>query len=381
MAVDLQASQSRRAHLDRLLSFLDEDSSNLNLLSDTAIAAFDAHQFRLCNELLARHETIQPLTPSLVNVRGLSAMSEGRFEAALADFQALAENDTNPVLGYNLAYASAMCGSFEPAADMKPACLEEVPGAALLKLRALHYLGRFDEAIRMGAPLADQAAPPPGFAGAYAALLFDLGDLANARRYAAREPDSADSLVITGLAELEAGNIDRAAELLGRAADSNPLEARATLGRGLCLLAQERYPDAAATLDQAAERLASHAGSWLAAGWAWLFDGNPVAAGERFQHAATLDRGFAEAHGSLAVALRLQGRQDDARHHAEVALRLDPASLSATLAKTLELEAANDIASANTLRDAALNRPLGPTGRTLAQSLTAFGLKRTQNPA
>ncbi|MGT0194070.1 tetratricopeptide repeat protein [Burkholderia pyrrocinia] len=381
MAADLQAPQSPQAHLGRLLSFLNEDSNNLNLLADAAIAAFEAGQFRICDELLTRHETIQPLTPALVNIRGLSAISEGRFEAALADFRALAGHDANPVLYYNLAYASAMCGSFEPAADMEPACLDAVPGAALLKLRGLHHLGRFDEAIRMGAPLADQAAPPPGFAGAYAALLFDLGDLANARRYAARAPESADSLVIIGLTELEAGNVDRAAELLRRAADSNPLEARATLGRGLCLLAQERYPDAAATLDQAAERLASHAGSWLAAGWAWLFDGNPVAAGERFQHAATLDRGFAEAHGSLAVALRLQGRQADARHHAEVALRLDPASLSAALAKTLELEAANNIESANALKNAALNRPLGSTGRTLAQSLTAFGLKRTQNPA
>ncbi|MCA8067358.1 tetratricopeptide repeat protein [Burkholderia sp. AU38729] len=380
MAVDLQASQSRRAHLDRLLSFLDEDSSNINLLADTAIAAFDASQFRLCNELLARHETIQPLTPSLVNVRGLSAMSEGRFEAALADFRTLVENDANPVVGYNLAYASAMCGTFEPAADLNPACLEEVPGAALLKLRALHHLGRFDEAVRMGALLADQATPPSGFTGAYASLLFDLGDLANARRHAERAPDSADSLVIIGLAELEAGNLNRATELLERAADCNPLEARATLGRGLCLLAREHYQDAAVALDQAAGQLGRHAGSWLAAGWAWLFGGHPDVASERFQHAAALDRGFAEAHGSLAVALHVQGRRDDARHHAEIALRLDPASLSGTLAKTLELEAVNNIESANALKDVVLNRPLGTTGRTLAQSLTEFGLKRTHDP-
>lgn len=381
MTVDPQASQSLRAHLDRLLSFLGEDSDNLNLLADTATAAFDASQFRLCNELLERYATIQPLTPLLVNIRGLSAMSEGRFEAARADFQALAQHGASPVLDYNLSYASAMCGSFEPAADMKPACLDEVPGAALLKLRALHHLGRFDEAVRMGAQLADQVVPSPGFAGAYATLLFDLGDLTNALRHAAREPESADSLVIIGLTELESGNIGRAAELLERAADTNPLDARATLGRGLCLLAQERYPDAAAALDDAAERLASHAGSWLAAGWAWIFDGNPGTAIDRFQRAASLDRGFADAHGSLAVALWLQGRRDDARRNAEIALRLDPASMSGALARSLEFEAADKIESANALKEAALNRPLGPTGRTLAQSLTAFGLKRTHSPA
>ncbi|HIH2618157.1 TPA: tetratricopeptide repeat protein [Burkholderia cenocepacia] len=380
MAVDLQASQSLQARLDRLLSFLDEDSRNLSLLADTAAAAFDAGQFHLCNELLSRYEAIQPLSPSLVNTRGLSAMSEGRFEAALADFRALAEHDANPVLDYNVAYASAMSGSFAPAADLASTCLDAVPEAATLKLRGLHYLGRFDEATRMGA-LMDQAVPPPGFAGAYASLLFDLGDLENARRHAARAPDSPDGLVIIGLAELEAGNIERATELLERAAESNPLEARATLGRGLCLLVQERFPDAATTLDHAAERLESHAGSWLAAGWAWLFAGNPATAAERFQHAAVLDRGFAEAQGSLAVALQLQGRRDDSRRHADIALRLDPESLSGALAKTLELEAANHAESASTLKEAVLNRPLGSTGRTLAQSLTAFGLKRTHNRA
>ncbi|KVT06106.1 hypothetical protein WT24_02380 [Burkholderia sp. MSMB1078WGS] len=181
------------------------------------------------------------------------------------------------------------------------------------------------------------------------------------------------------MAELEAGNIERATELLERATESNPLEARATLGRGLCLLAQERFPNAAAMLDHAAERLGSHAGSWLAAGWAWLFAGNLATAAERFQQAAVLDRGFAEAHGSLAVALQLQERRDDSRRHADIALRLDPQSLSGTLAKTLELEATNHAESANTLKEAVLNRPLGSTGRTLAQSLTAFGLKRTHN--
>ncbi|WP_322081131.1 tetratricopeptide repeat protein [Burkholderia sp. BCC1972] len=380
MVADWQTSRSPETPLTRLLSFLDEDPNNLNLLSDAAIAAFEAHQFRLCNDLLIRRETIAPLTPSLVNLRGLSALSEGRFEAALADFRTLVEHDANPVLYYNFAYASAMCGAFKPAADIGPTCLEAVPGAAALKLRALHYLGRFDDAIRMGA-LADLAASPPDFVGAYASLLFDLGDLENARHHAARAPDSSDSLVIAGLTELEAGNIERATALLDRAADSNPLEARATLGRGLCLLAQKQFAEAAATLDRAAERLTSHAGSWLAAGWAWLFAGNPDTAAERFQHAAVLDRGFAEAQGSLAVALQLQGRRDDSRRHAEIALRLDPGSLSGTLAKTLELEATDSTESANALKESMLNRPLGPTGRTLAQSLTAFGLKRTHNQA
>lgn len=366
--------------LDRLLSFLNEDSNNLTLLADAAAAAFDLHEFRLCTELLTSYENLQPLAPELVNLRGLCALSEGRFDDAQADFRRLVEHDANPILGYNLAYASAMCGSFELAANLDAICLESVPGAALLKLKALHRLGHFDVALQM-APLADQADSPPGLAGAYATLLFDLGDLESARRYASRSPQSADSLVITGLAELEAGKIDQAVELLTQAAARNPREARATLGLGLCLLAKEQYLEAATTLDQAAEQLADHAGSWLAAGWAWLFDSNLTAACERFQRAATLDRGFAEAQGSLAVAYQVAGYRDKARHHADIALRLDSACLSASLARTIENETTGRIEYANEIRDAVMHRPLRSTGRTLAQALTVFGLKRKQRPS
>ncbi|WP_129517475.1 tetratricopeptide repeat protein [Burkholderia stabilis] len=372
------ALDSLQVRLERLLSLLSQDPGNLHLLRNTAAAAFDVRRFRLCEELLARYESIQQLPPSLMNLRGLSAMSAGRFEAAVADFLELGESNRNPTLQYNIAYASAMQGIFEPAALLGAACLDTIPGAALLKLQALHRLERFDEAVHMAAPRADHPDSPSEFVGAYAALLFDMNKPDQARLYASRSPESVDSLAITGLMELEAGNLDRATELLGQASDRNPREARAVLGRGLCLLAEERYAEAASILDRAAEQLPRHAGSWLAAGWAWLFDGNSVAAGARFQHATTIDRGFAEAHGSLAVALRVQGRHDNARHHAEIALRLDPTSLSAALAKTLEIEAANEIVSTHALKEAILNRPFGTPGRTLAKSLTTFGLGRAR---
>ncbi|WP_176049789.1 hypothetical protein [Burkholderia sp. BCC1644] len=44
MAVDPQAPQSAHVRLDRHVTFLNEDSGNLELLADTATAAFDAHQ-------------------------------------------------------------------------------------------------------------------------------------------------------------------------------------------------------------------------------------------------------------------------------------------------------------------------------------------------
>ncbi|OJA78351.1 hypothetical protein BGV67_00050 [Burkholderia ubonensis] len=375
MAVD-QFASSHLAQLDRLLQFLSQDPDNLNLLADAAAVALDAHRFAICDELLVRHDAIRPLPPHLVNIRGLSSMSQGRFDEALRDFNTLREGGADPVLIYNVAYASAMCGSYDPAASLDTSCLDVIPGAATLKMRALHYLGRLDEAQQLGKSLADQPDTQAELKGAYAMLLFDLGDPENAQRYARQSADTADGLTILGLTALEAGDVEQAFKLLQDASERNPREARATLGLGLCLFAEERFADAAVTLDQAAERLATHMGAWIAAGWAWLLAGDRAAARTRFQHAATHDRGFAEAHGALAVVSHLEGLHDDARHHAETALRLDPACLSGALATSLQYEQAGQVASASTIRNAAMHQPLGAGGRTIAQSLRTLGLKR-----
>ncbi|KWD78387.1 hypothetical protein WL71_24605 [Burkholderia ubonensis] len=303
-------------------------------------------------------------------------MSQGRFNEALSDFNSLGEIGADPVLSYNTAYASAMCGSYEPGASLDAPCLDAVPGAATLKLRALHYVGRLDEAVQLGKSLADRPDTRVEFNGAFATLLFDLGDQENAERYARRAVETPDGLTVLGLTALEAGDAEQAYTLLREALGRNPREARATLGLGLCLFAEERFAEAATTLDHAAKQLATHMGAWIAAGWAWLLAGDAVAARAHFQHAATFDRGFAEAHGALAVVSHLEGLHDDARRHAETALRLDPACLSGALATSMQCENAGQAASASAIRNAALHQPLGVGGRTIAQSLRTLGLKR-----
>ncbi|RQX94976.1 tetratricopeptide repeat protein [Burkholderia stagnalis] len=375
MAAD-QFASNHLAHLDRLLQFLSQDPDNLNLLADAATVALEAHRFSICDELLARHQAIRPLPPRLVNMQGVSAMSQGRFAEALGHFHTLSESRADAVLSYNTAYASAMCGSYEPAASLDAPCLDAVSGAGTLKLRALHYLGRLDEALQLGQRLAGRPDAPAEFNGAYATLLFDLDDQEGAQRYARQSVETPDGLTVLGLAALEAGDTEQAFTLLRKALARNPREARATLGLGLCLFAEERFAEAATTLDQAAEQLATHLGAWIAAGWARLLLGDVATARTRFHHASTLDRGFAEAHGALAVVSHLEGLHDDARRHAETALRLDPTCLSGALAKSMQHENAGQAGAASAIRNAALHQPLGTGGRTIAQSLKLLGLKR-----
>lgn len=56
---------------------------------------------------------------------------------------------------------------------------------------------------------------------------------------------------------------------------------------------------------------------------------------ERFERALAIDGTFAEAHGSMAVILALEGHKSAARQSAEIARRLDPQSPTAQFALRL----------------------------------------------
>ncbi|MEZ0604619.1 tetratricopeptide repeat protein [Paraburkholderia sp. IW21] len=365
-----QFSGATSAHLKRLLGFVESDPHNLNLLADAADAALDAQQFALCDELLDRHAAQQPLPPSLVNLRGLSAMSQRRFDEAEQCFISLQENSTEPAVVYNLAYANAMLGRFdEAAALLHETILASIPAAAALKVRALHHLRRVDEARELAQRYVDRPDADPELRGAYATLLFDAGDEEGAKRYAAMAPETADSLTVRGLLAIADGADAEAASMLERALQLRPESGRAKLGIGLCLVSNERFDEASRALDEAANLLKTHAGSWVAAGWAHLLNGALDTAKARYERAAELDRGFAEAPGGLAVVNFRQQRFDEARRYANVALRLDRSCLSAALALNLLAAHDGDQATADAILHAAVNRPIDSDGLTIAQAL------------
>ncbi|OXI87198.1 hypothetical protein CFB40_16110 [Burkholderia sp. AU31652] len=357
--------------VERLMSFLDADPDNLNLLADAADAAFDANDVALCDALLDRHAAHAPLPPALAHLRGLAALSQRRFDAALRAFAPLLATHGDGAIRYNAAYATAMLGRFDEALDMlDDAAVAGVPGAIPLTLRVLHHLGRLDDAIALGRLHVDRPDASPDLYGALATALFDAANLDEARRCAESAADTVDGLTVRGLLALDGPSVDTARELFRRALALNPDSARATLGMGLVELSERHFATACKLLDQAANSLKVHPGAWAAAAWGQLFDGAPDAARPRFEHAAALDRGFADAHGGLAVVCVHEGRIDEAKHHAEIARRLDASCLSAALAESLLATRAGDERKAGEIRQAALDRPLGPDGRTLAQALS-----------
>lgn len=370
---DLPTQANLEARAARLLALLETDPGNLNLLADAAATAFDARRLNDCDALLARYEAIQPLPPTLRNMRGLSAMSQGRFEDALRAFESDAQALDEPVLRYNRAYAHAMLGAYTIAlALLNDDVIAQVPQAVGLRMRLLHHLGDLDAAIELGRRHANDATADVH--GWLATALFDAGDIDTAREYAQRAVDTPEGLFIIGLLALQDSDSGTAMQAGQRALAMNPASGRAKLTLGLALLAQEQLQPGAACLDEAAGLLKSHAGTWVAAGWAYLLAGQLQTARARFETSMQLDRNFSEGIGGLAVVNMLAGQMDEADRLAEAALRLDRNCLSAVLVKERRLNEAGQSAQAARMREVVMHRPIGPNGQTIAQALA----KRTR---
>ncbi|WP_321945812.1 tetratricopeptide repeat protein [Paraburkholderia sp. J10-1] len=358
------------SRLQRLLKYLEADPVNLKLLEDIASHAFEVGEYPLCAQILERYEALAPLPPALTNRLGLVALSLGDYGTALDHFRTLAAEFPEPEVRYNVAYAHAMLAHYgEALAVLDPDDPQQLPAAATLTVRVLHHLGRLDEAMQVGQRWLQATHPDPELAGALATACFDANDVDAARQFANMSPASPDSLTVRGLLALEAGSDGEAYELLEHAIRLRPASGRAKLGLGLYHLSRRQLDAAAVLLDEAAQTMASHAGAWVAAGWAHLLRGDLGSASTNFTQAWEMDRGFAEAPGGLAVTRVHQQRADEARRLADTALRLDRHCLSGALALSLLAAASGDNVRSATLIDTALESPIDPRGLTLRRLL------------
>ncbi|MGU7783234.1 tetratricopeptide repeat protein [Burkholderia sp. PU8-34] len=343
---------------------------NRSLKIDLAHAAFDAGQYDLCDKMLGelRHE--RPHSSDLLNLEGLNALGRGQPERAAEVFRAIAAKTRDPVIQYNEAYALSLLGRYEEVLDtLTVPVLAAIPSAAALRIRVLHHLQRLDEGIALGERYADTQSE---IAAPYAVALFDAGNADRARKYALQADGSVDAWVILGLLDLESGAVDSAEQRFAKALLYQPSHARALLGMGLVLMAHRKFDAAAETLSISAHSFQSHAGTWLAAGWAFLYKQDFPAARRHFDEALSLDRTFAETHGSLAMLDLKEGLLDSARTRADTALRLDNACASAALALSLLLSEEGDPIRSRATLDAALATPFGTDSRTLLQRMSTY---------
>lgn len=363
-----QAGDASPSRFERLSEYLVADPDNLRLLADAAGAALDENRHAQAVEIVERHAALAPPPPSLINVLGLCALAEGHHEDAASIFTSLlAGAPEDPGLRFNLAWARSQLGEHQAAVDLLEAGAA-TPRAAALAVRSLHHLARLDEALAIGDAWEGREGDPDLW-GALAAVALDAEDMARAARWAGRAQGSADGLAAQGMLAMADARPDEARRLFEAALAVRPDSARGLLGLGSVLLNDGAPAEAARRFDEAGAIFGDHSGTWIAAGWAWLIAGDHEAARERFERVVEQDVSFSEGHGGLAVLDVMAGRNEEARRRADIALRLDRQSLGGMLARSLLLELGGDPTAAARIREVALNAPIGPEGRSVAQML------------
>jgi tetratricopeptide (TPR) repeat protein len=361
---------------DRLQELLNGDPGNLSLLAAAAEAAWAEREFDACEALLNTYAAKAPEGAAghvgLANLRGMLALERRDYPLAAHYFAAALQVQDDPAIRFNLAWAKAMAGAFADAAEaLDDQAALAAPRGPALKVRALHHLGKLDEAVDAGMRLYAARPRDQELAGALALAALDADRVDLARRFGG-EGGTEDAVSTRAILALDEGERDASLRMFEDVLAKNPDNPRALTGKGLCLL--ETDPAAAARcLDRASEIFASHSGSWVAAGWAHFVQKNFAVSRARFEKAIALDPSFSEGHGGVAALEAVSGDMASARRHADIATKLDRQSFGGALANVFLLSAQGDHERAARVRDVALATPIGPGGKTIAQAMAQLG--------
>lgn len=336
----------------RLADYLESDADNLELLAAAADAALDASQIERALEHARHALDIAPGHPQFSYRLAVALRRSQRPEEARAILTALtAAPVAHPVPLCELADLLFGRREFEACLEAlrrldrdDPAHRTVATRAALLQTRALHHLGRIDEAITVAeTALADASAghapPPPKLTAALATLYLDAERLADAQRlHAAAQrigQDDAELDTVGGFLALAAEDTALARRRFEAALSTQPDDARAMLGAGLSAAADDDLPGAIARLQEATRAMPTHLGSWNALAWMQVSSGDLEAAEASLHHALEVDPTFSETHGGLAVIAALRGDREAAMRAMQRAQRLDRGSFSAAYAGML----------------------------------------------
>lgn len=364
------------SRLERLMSYLDQDPDNPRLMADAAEAAFEEGQLSEAVALVERQAALAPLTPSLTALLGRVAIAEGRDEDARAVFESLlAAHPGDPALRYNLGLVLERRGELETALErLGPD--NETWEIAALKVRLLHRLERLEAAIAIGDGWDEGRDSDPRLWGGLSAVAIDTEDMVRARTWAERGASSTDGQVTLGMLTLAEGEAERALGFFEQAVRQRPGTARGALGLGMVALGEDQPAVAAEHFQRAAHAFATHLGSWVAAGWAWLLADAPERGEACFHKAVALDDSYGEAQAGLAYVDWLRGQTHEADRRARIALRLDPSSLGGALVQSQIAAATGRDGLADKIRQGALMSPVGPRGETVAALIEAQVLAR-----
>jgi len=369
------------ARLERLLSYIERDATNLKLRKDAVREAIDTGQWGTARELIDAGLQAEPAEADLLALSGfayLQAQHYGDAEQAL--LAALARGVNAPDLRYNIAFADFMQRRYAEALEWltPPDVAQALPLALTLRARCLHHLGRPLEAIADCKARLIATPDDADTLGLVALLLYEQRQsddaMENLKAALRQNPRQLEAMLALASIQADAQDPEAASASFQSLLQAHPQCGRGWLGLALLKLGRMRPDEARHDIEFAAEHLPEHIGTWHVLAWVQIMQGDVAGAEQAFERALVLDRNFGETHGGLAVIAALQGREDDAREGIRRALRLNPQGLSAHHAELLLLKRHGRDAEAKALVESVLEQPT-PQGDMRYRDLVAVHMK------
>lgn len=383
------SADTLRNRLDRLLSFIEADPDNLNLLADAADVALACGDLEAARSSVVRGLELQPGDPFFSLRLSSVALAEGNFDEALAlTGQLIAAGYEEAPVRYNHAYALVCLRRF---AEARPFLLALQSEQALLALvgrllvRTHHYLGEVEEAIAVAVSCL-QAEPQNGeMAGMLSLLYVDADEMEQARVWAERAlalaPESIDALLAASTVTLAGEDTDAARSFAHRALAVQPRNGRVWSNLGLADMLDFDFAAARENLTQAVHYMPEHIGTWHLLGWVQMLQKDLDGAEASFNQALAIDDNFGETHGALAAVAAMRGDWERSEALAKTARRLDPDSMNTQYAQVLRLQQEGRSDLVEQMFDRALREGQSPGGGSLRDMLGRVVSRRQKPPA
>jgi tetratricopeptide (TPR) repeat protein len=383
MATDTVSNEASR--LARLLSFLEHDPSNVNLLLDAMGLATELGDTAVGLRLVEHLETNATTDPRAFAYAAHLLLQAGQFAAAgVWGSRALAGGVDQPAVLFNAAFGHFYGGDYASAAEhlAKLTADEDCPVATLvMHARALHQQELTEEAEVLIRRAQQREPSNIEVRGLLAFLQYENDDnpsaLQTARETLVDNPDQLDALIACASAHFELGSIEASRKTWLHTVAAHPNCGRGWSGLGQLEFNELEFVDAEKHLLLAVEFMPDHIGTWHLLAWIYILRNDSAQARNALDKSYELDRNFGETHGGLAIVDVMDNHDDRARMGIRRALKLNPVGLGARYAEMLLLQKAGQTDKAQQLVDQVIDRTL-PNSHNTGRMLIDQWLKKHQ---
>lgn len=369
--------------INRFEGYLSADPSNIGIIKKLNDLYLESKMFTASKNLLeGALSTINVYDASLEYDLAFTYMSLQKFGDAGLLLDKLAKTGIrNTSIQYNRAYCEVMSERYLNGAEILKSIrdTEEVIPVYVDKLyvRALHHLGRLNDAYDLSTSiLAGVDEADPDALGVHSLLCLDLNKFEEARECCIRiskiTSTHPTAHCVFGFLFLNDAQIEEAQSCFKTALALSPNDGRSWLGQGLSSMLEGNIGDANYQLSEASKLMPDHLGTLNVYAWSCIFSKDLAQAEEAVRKALSLDRNFAESHGTLAVIQALTGRETDSKKSALKAVKLNSTSFSAMYANLLLMDGNADINVMQKKLDSLLKKPFNSNGKSVNDFMASF---------